>query len=117
MNRNVLTSTLHILCNIQMLFLISKFLWLTVETKMNQTNKTFFFQTTCRFISDFAPIDGCSQTHCLEMLFHLIIFLRQFVTIFGELAQPETTFTDKLSNPLNKYFKLIHSVCEMRKND
>ena len=58
----------------------------------------YFLQRTCRFIREVVPLDEFSRTRCMEMLIHLNKFLRQSVTILGELAPLENTFTDKLSN-------------------
>ena len=66
---------------------------------------------------EIVPLDGLSQTRCLGMLIHLINFLRQSVTIIGELAPNQKTFTDNLGNPFKYYFKCILSVFKMKRSD
>ena len=49
------------------------------------------------------------------MLIHLINFLRQSVTLLGELVPLREEFTDKLSKLFSYYFKRTQSVFEIKK--
>ena len=106
MNRQFLTSTLHILFKIQKMFLMSKSSLLTVEIKIQMTNKLIFSDKLSlhqwnffhlsniswrpvALSGDFVPVDWFLHTRSLGIKIHGVTFLRKFVTIKGEILPLE----------------------------
>ena len=106
MNRKLWTSTLHNLYKNQCLFLKWKFFWLTVETKIDQTNKLNFSDrlslyqgklSTGAFFSD-------NLYHYEGKKFHLSNFIRQRVALSGELGPLEKSSQESSVIPLITFF-------------
>ena len=64
---------------------LSNFLRQSVALSGEVVPLEYFLQIICRLITEFVTFDWLSQTCCLRLLIHFIIFLRQSVTILGNL--------------------------------
>ena len=136
MNWKILSSTLHLLCKIQYLFLLWKIFWLRVKTEMNEakklnfSDKLFSYQEPLFALSKFSwnPValsgelvafEWFFQTRCLGRSIQLINFLRQSVSIKGGFVQlerfPQTSCCMPLveisfeHNHFSKWNKLINN--------